>query len=470
MTRASGSDKANDVAKAGRFGLGQKSLFNLCDAFIVQGWLTESLGAVEHRIVNPYVALDSDGTDTAALTWEEFGEDDRAALGEAFVAAGFAGQGVAIYIPFRSSFIRPSPGAGFSNSEPVVDEIIASYCSTDRIAIVTAALRNLNSIEISASGAARLVLTAEPGGVRLAGPSTAGSFSRDVGGTIIGSSFITPVRYCGEERQLPDRDSAVFTDDGRWPATIDERHRRVPEKAAAHAAAIVARSPSALGATLNIHWAVFLPIDGAQPLQIALDDASIGRLDLLLHGYFFVDSGRRSISFEPRPGDADQSFRAEWNAMVKCNGTLPLLPATILRAFNELGLTARQKRVIARALALSAWWRAAARESSSTLALAECLSPEGEMTWSIAEQTALRPLPSGDLLPASALRRLFPGFQEWAARRGVVGTFDPTTVLTSGDVAWNDEELSELLSEARCQGAAANRGNGIFRSVLDGFA
>jgi hypothetical protein len=40
MQSMSGSTKIGDTAKVGRFGLGQKAVFNLCDAFVVHGRLS----------------------------------------------------------------------------------------------------------------------------------------------------------------------------------------------------------------------------------------------------------------------------------------------------------------------------------------------------------------------------------------------------------------------------------------------
>lgn len=445
MTRASGSDKANDVAKAGRFGLGQKSLFNLCDAFIVQGWLGDADGTVEHRIINPFVELEAAEGEAAVQSWEAFLDADKAALEDAFNAAGFTNLGTAIYIPLRSSHLRPAPGAGFSTTEPNLEATVANYANADALGIVAAALRNLRSIRIGLGYNPPFLISVRPDGERLAGPTAGGAFRRAVRGEVATSSNSIPITFCAEEHQLPPAMTAGFTADSRWPSTIDEHHRRIPEKAAPHAASVLARTVDTARSAIHIHWAVFLPIDAGSDVRIDLNDPSIGRIDLLLHGYFFVDSGRRSISFQAKEGDQDQAFRVEWNAMVRREATLPLVLPTILRAFGEVGLAANQKRTIVRAIAASAWWTEVSAEAAGELALAECLVNGGEPAWQQVGRHVLRPLPRIDLLPIPGLLRLFPTFRDWALTRDIVGAFDPSSTLSAGLVEWDNGELAALL-------------------------
>ncbi len=445
MTRASGSDKAGDVSKAGRFGLGQKSLFNLCDAFVVQCWLTDADDALEYRVINPYVDLDGQDRDSAARTWDDLSTVDHIALTQAARGAGLLDRGVAIYIPLRSALLRPAPGAGFSNSEPNLSDTVASYRNVERLGIVMAASRNLQTVTIMEEGSPPFSLAVQAGAQKLEGPSAGGQFRRSISGTISKSSSAVPISFSGEEQQLAAAVGARFTSDNRWPSTIDEQHHRVPEKAAAHAAAVLSRMPDAGRSALHIHWAVFLPIDGGRGVHIPLHDASIGRVDILLHGYFFVDSGRRSISFEGNAGDPDHTFRAEWNAMVRREATLPLILPAILRAFADFGLSLHQKRAMVKALGASDWWREVASDVAGRLALAECLDDGAEPVWALVERAALRPLPRIDLLPPAALGRLLPDFRDWAGQRGLRAAFDAAAVLASSATAWEDVELAALL-------------------------
>ena len=72
------------------------------------------------------------------------------------------------------------------------------------------------------------------------------------------------------------------------------------EKGEPHGAATLLRVPvgatdRAEAAQLRISWAVFLPISDASDIDIPVDGSAVGRFHLLLHGYFFLDSGRRRI-------------------------------------------------------------------------------------------------------------------------------------------------------------------------------
>jgi hypothetical protein len=75
MRTFGGSVKALDEAAVGRFGLGQKSVFHLCDAFVVA---PEGHGALAPFVVNPFEALGQPGD--ACLLWTSVAAADAARL------------------------------------------------------------------------------------------------------------------------------------------------------------------------------------------------------------------------------------------------------------------------------------------------------------------------------------------------------------------------------------------------------
>jgi hypothetical protein len=62
-----------------------------------------------------------------------------------------------------------------------------------------------------------------------------------------------------------------------------------------HGAATLLRVSKSALSQLRISWAVFLPISEASDISIPPDGNTLGQFRLLLHGYFFLDSGRRQI-------------------------------------------------------------------------------------------------------------------------------------------------------------------------------
>jgi hypothetical protein len=444
MAEASGSDKARDVGKAGRFGLGQKAVFNLCDAFVVQGWVEDQPRRRAHQIINPFVALNSDGA-TAAQSWEVYDEADAEALAHACGKAGFEGRGVVLYVPLRSSRLRPSPGNGFTTDEPDLRTTIEAYRDLTTLTLLAGSLRNLREISIGLVDGPTERLEVPEHCSRLRGPGDAAVVARPFDGHVLVDSLDAPVRFSGREVQLDHDVVRRFTDDGRWPTTVDHDHRHVPEKAVPHGAAIVMRGPRRSDAALHIHQGTFLPVGAALETGISLGDPEIGRIDLFLHGYYFLDSGRRSIAFDAVAGDADQTLRNSWNAMVRTDVTLPLILPLLLSAFDDLRLDLAQRRRLAKAVRSSEWWRTFRGGVCGAAALAECIGGRGELRWSMVRAAGVRTLAPVERVAPDRLLRLFPDLIDWAASRDLILTPDRSTLLTGQDAGWQDEELVGVL-------------------------
>lgn len=444
MTRASSSDKTGDVSKVGRFGLGQKSLFNLCDAFVALGWIGDPPVA-SYRIVNPYVDLGSDAGN--ARSWEEFGPADEAAMIAAATEAGFGNRGVAIYVPLRSANLRPSPGNGFSKLEPDLATLIGGFGDSDQLGLLASALRNVGDIEIRRLGHAPMRLAIMPGSERLIGAKDEADTDRRLGGTIDGCTP-NPIRFAGRERQLPSVAAARFREDPNWPSTIGQDHEPIAEKALPHGAVILTRHHAAQRtSSLWIHWAVFLPTSDDAVTRIMLDERSIGRIDLLLHGYFFVDSGRKKLAFDTPTDDPDRSLRTAWNGMIRDTITLPLLLPALVDGFHKLDLSLQQQRSIVRSIAQHSWWSGHRHAACGETALGEALAEGSATSWRIVAAASARSLPSATSLAPDVLLKIFPKLAAWAEARGLSLLFDKDAVLSGRSAPWSDEEVENLIDE-----------------------
>ena len=142
------SSKAADGAVIGKFGLGQKAVFHLCDAFVVYayGYGDEPFSTV----VNPFLNVEVEGN--VSGQWEPpagrgLAEADLAVLSHE-LSCGFPGRCLALWLPFRRDGLRPAPGVGFSSNLPSASETITDLAKTDDLKILLTALRHLESIEI----------------------------------------------------------------------------------------------------------------------------------------------------------------------------------------------------------------------------------------------------------------------------------------------------------------------------------
>src|SRR6185436_17876278 len=103
-------------------------------------------------------------------------------------------------------------------------------------------------------------------------------------------------QFVGREAMIVDGRLAGLRQTPHWPKTISVLSPTPqPEKGEPHGAATLLRASKSVPSQLRISWAVFLPISEASDVEIPLDGNLLGQFRLLLHGYFFLDSGRRLI-------------------------------------------------------------------------------------------------------------------------------------------------------------------------------
>ena len=111
------SGKATDSAAIGKFGLGQKAVFHLCDAFVVYAY---GDGGPFSTVVNPFLGVDVDGN--ISRQWEPPSEsglvDTDLELLKRQVSPDFPDRCLALWLPFRREGLRPAPGVGFSSNFP----------------------------------------------------------------------------------------------------------------------------------------------------------------------------------------------------------------------------------------------------------------------------------------------------------------------------------------------------------------
>ena len=136
------SVKVRDRAAIGRYGLGQKAVFHLCDAFVVHAF-DEDRAERFCEVVNPFLEVDVPGNVTR--TWDTLQDDDvdrlrgRRAPGR---------RALFLWLPFRRPDLEPAPGIGLSPDRPRIGETLKELDRPDELQVLLSALRHLESIEI----------------------------------------------------------------------------------------------------------------------------------------------------------------------------------------------------------------------------------------------------------------------------------------------------------------------------------
>ncbi|MBE0455535.1 MAG: hypothetical protein IBX58_18000 [Roseovarius sp.] len=328
MQTFGGSVKALDEASVGRFGLGQKSVFHLCDAFVVVpcGYGTEHLPFV----VNPFETLGREGDD--CLRWDTIDESDASLIvsaGERYISSS---RRLNLWFPLRRPGLRPKPTSKGVVATDIAPESLVPLANRQRLAEMLASLRDVRRVSVEINGV-RVELD------RGEAPGLVG-YGLDPGDRSFGGTLGPGMVSLGRERRAPNTFCSHLRDSDNWPLSRNpDTDEEKKQKATPHGAAILVIEPDSRGRLLA-DWSVLLPVTEA--FRVLHHDGK-GRLKLLLHGCFFVDSGRKSViglddagskQSEQRPSN-EAALRADWNRNIRDRLVLPLIPAVFHDALAQ---------------------------------------------------------------------------------------------------------------------------------------
>jgi len=341
------SNRGGEKATIGKFGLGLKSVFHLCEAFFYVSCaepMPEEQEFSRRDILNPWSGATVDGSFLHG-DWDSFDEADQdrviALLNRLEERNWFA-----VWIPLRRS--------DHCNKErglyPIVEEFPGDSQTTlpnllgpmfDRkIARLIPMLRNLKTLRLWSGNdngerlpVCEFVLTPDSTRRRLEShlsPLEPGKRS-PIRGLVKVSPYETretTYQFSGLESLLADPLFQELKDVPAWPLQVVNvmagQSTHVREKAEPHSAVYFARTPALERGNLIASWATFLPVGDEQ----IVDCPGQWDYELTLHGYFFVDAGRQRIEDERNIADAtldERGVRCRWNAELSQKGTLPLL-------------------------------------------------------------------------------------------------------------------------------------------------
>lgn len=330
--------KGHEDGKIGKFGLGLKSVFHLCEAFFYFSDPSGDADSAEPElkqfgrtgILNPWFG-------ERYTDWDTFTEHDRALLRE--LAAEYLGNGTrdwfGLCLPLRKRshcqmHAEDQPGQWAiepkyygDSDEPPEDVFIER-----RLAGIQPILPLMSTLQVvrfwhGGSDAAPRIVQREPRKHVDWRRMTRGR------GALCGTVSVVDARssnssqlYAGVQELLDDETLSRLVLEEEWPHTDSQtasgRQRR-PAVARQHAGAVVLEQSGS--GYLSVDRAVFLPL-GDPPHPECRSDSQYA-FDLILHGYFFVDAGRLGVDFAPE-GERP-TVRQRWNRALYENGTLPLI-------------------------------------------------------------------------------------------------------------------------------------------------
>lgn len=449
------NSKAGDTTTIGKFGLGLKSIFHLGEVFFFIA--TDKVGGViDSDILNPW--SDEDGG--LHPDWDEFGDADVAELRDHAAPILSELSCFCLWIPLR----REEQLGGRAPIVPNwagtkgVDSIIAEDLA-ERLGGLLSMLVGLHTVEFSTiaskASSTRLKVSVENGALRrIPFENLERNGARQFHGGVDLSSGHTVGKliYSGSEERLDDPELNRLASHKNWPQdlTLDEttgREFQVPEKARPHAAVCFnALKLDRGGSELSIQWSSFLPLGEAEVLPVAEES---WRVQICLHGYFFVDAGRNQVEGLDGHCPAVESdcqpeqIRRAWNHRIARYATLPLIPSELAQIARHVNWSDQFQTAITRTLQGSKLFGSFGNDVCRRNAWIRRLTASGSFCWQVVPAgEAIFELPDAD--DRATAFRIFPALRDVADRRIVVLRQDPR--LASGPAEpWLAEDVDKLL-------------------------
>ena len=342
--------KTDDKKTVGKFGLGMKSLFHLGEVFffMANNWRSVPENA---NVFNPWADY--------RKHWDSFSEHDKELI-EVYLSEltkKIEGENnFIVWIPLRSQKLIESDGEQEGviikgkNYGKHIPDFLSDDNLSDQIAQLIPLLKYLNNVQLftiksnQVNNIFSVSLKKDSGRIAYGQEKNPQNWNGRISIEHSENSLLTRLfEYAGNEVILDQEPFISYKKHTDWPSSFGRKglvEIQIPDKAEPHAAVVIMKKPALNQATLNIRWAVFLPL-GEQDISQSEQSYSTHLngeycYDILLHGYFFIDAGRVGIHGQRRIGieesieiNNEEDLICEWNRNLANQGTLPCLIYTL---------------------------------------------------------------------------------------------------------------------------------------------
>ena len=317
------SNKSSDAGKIGKFGLGMKSVFHLCEAFMVFGKQSKK-DIPNGKCVEMFDPWDTEDIEELKqwqdhYKWRTDFEANQEALLEAITeeldpVVSKMKRWFCVWIPFRKEEHCRVCGELLSYF-PKVEDIQKQYNKENclRIIHLFPFMKSVKEVAFFGDLKELGVLSADAkkrfqGGLLERGGRD--SFSAKLKSSA--NLFPDISLQCFEEISS-DVFFETLKQSSKWPTTQDGG-RRIPEKAIAHHATAFMEKPEEdkEKRSLKIRYYVYLPLTDSDMQESVESHTLPCSISLNLHAHLFIDAGRRrfeTIAPDERPDD----IKTEWN-------------------------------------------------------------------------------------------------------------------------------------------------------------
>ncbi|MBD2504115.1 sacsin N-terminal ATP-binding-like domain-containing protein [Anabaena azotica] len=487
---------AKDKGKIGKFGLGQKSIFHFCEAFF---YIASSQDVPEGcgEFISPWA--DKDGIDAKRPEWGELSDNDRHVVENYLIEQNLIqpqANYFVLWVPLRQKMAdERCILANYYDDAKSVESNLPQDMKL-RIGQLLPLLRHIRNVRYwleDANGSLQqqfsVGLDNENPCQRCIYPTASQIIEEDehdLQGKIIISTDTTGIRFAGKERILPANDfslllgqnpasvSATFWDDlqqsSYWTkrVSINEsgNSESIPDKSIPHCAVVFTKQSLANKnkARLILQWSVFLPLasddstEGAEQEAYEVVDCQ-GEEDytIFLHGYFFLDSGRKYIEglqkirtggFEQKTPTNEDEMIAQWNYLLASKGTLKLFLPSLDNFVKIHRLSTLDISNLADAIMRSHFFKSKVYKQSicSDYQWVFRIKPTRSAWELIPVNVDVRSLPS---IPPNW--KVFPILSNFANSYYLIHQQQPNLLSNETSVNWSEQEIIDLLTSLDLQ-------------------
>lgn len=408
------SNKPGEQGAIGRFGLGLKSVFHLCEAFC---YLTSSNHS---RLLNPWFGSGEHAD------WGRFDDEHREQM-QSLIARVIGGdRWFCLWLPLRQQ--SHASTYRFIKRDFVLDECpdIAAALFPENTPSELAGMlpmlltvRDIRIWNLMRSPEPEIVIHSSAGR-RFDGmhDHTAETPLKGTLSLKFGSSPAIVSRFAGIEQQVKLSEMQSLSElheDKHWPwnsgVRADGTYFEERVKAFPHGAACFHANAASPKGSVSGRWAVFLPIDS--PLELKGSWQGTTDITLSLHGYFFVDGGRRHVNFghENNPVDSEEALQGQWNRRLRDQVVLQLVIPALTNFVNDSECATIEIAQLTKAIQDSSFFR----EHRSSMCRAEQFVPrltrEGSK-WVKVPSQPIFALPTPPKSLPGAAWEVFPGIEQ----------------------------------------------------------
>ncbi|WP_295409274.1 hypothetical protein, partial [uncultured Thiocystis sp.] len=466
------NSKAADQGSIGKFGLGMKSVFHFCEAFF---FLAHDGERDYAEVLNPWSGADI--AQSLHQDWDAFDHQDvlaiRRHLSGVIASLGDSANPFILWIPLRRQSDLGDAGpilAQYPGEDPSLLNFLAGANFPVRTAALLPMLQSLSRVsywnleadpnprepvfEVALDGAAQ-----RP--TRRDWPAAHGRDRRSLTGhiTIRHGDTMQSLRFSGWEAHTWTAALKALHRHQHWPSSYVRNEKghasEAKDKAKPHGAVLFSRTPG--HGWLITHWTVFLPLDEIEAVERVRCEGD-DDVRLTLHGYFFVDAGRRGVDGLEDcngrtldPDESESALRRAWNCELLRANVLPLLIPALEAFGTEQALSDASKTALSQALLhTSLFQRFRADITAQTSWLRE-ITADGVAWVCCGTERQVLSLPAPPPDDPGHAWRLFPVLDSIAKSYRLAVEGAPHLLHPSVEMQWGEQQLLALIESVKAR-------------------